>query len=489
MPLMVAFGANLWKMPEYRFFPQALGAALFLAWVRLRDEPGPFLPGRSWVGLALLGAAWALATMAALLWSPWLGAIAAGLAAWAVIELSGGTLLLKTLGPALAVCLTILPPPLALDERLSIFLRDVATSLSSRLLDFVGVVHAVSGNVLELPGERLFVEEACSGIRSVVFVTTFTVFYFFWRRRPPVALLAAIPLALVFVLLGNVLRIAGGAWLKAATGIDLLTGAPHELLSIVLVAVYIGLVISLEKWLCPQTPKTVRPAAKASVFQGLHAPRLPTVSWILVVAFAFTAALSFSKGWAKWRDEPGAVVLEPTEFTEDRVFTLPEELAGWTRFDSGTPAVNRIETLGLSSTSWLYRWHDTVAVVAFDYPIHGYHDVADCYSRTGWTIMRKAFVPSEPRAFVELDMRRDRAVQSGLWFATFDASGASLDRSTVGREFISRFLEFGMPQGVSYRVQVLVTGEELPDEARRQAARTLLLAATEELSKQLNDRP
>lgn len=472
-------------MPEYQFFPQALAAAAFLAWVRLREASGEFFPGNPIPGLSALAVAAVLSAAAALLWSPWLGAIAAGLVALSLIWLAGGPVLLRTLGPSLAVCATIVPPPLALDERLGIFLREVATSLSSRLLDYAGVVHAVSGNIIEVPGERLFVEEACSGIRSVVFVTTFTVFYFLWRRRPVALLAAALPLAWVFVLLGNVLRIAGGAWLKAETGLDLLTGRPHELLSIALVVVYIGLVLSLERLLCPGPPSLPPIPAKPSFLAGLQAPALPPITWVAAVAFILVAGISFPKGWEKWQGE--SHFQTTAGVSEDRIFSLPDDLAGWKRFDTGTPAVNRIETLGLSSTSWLYRWHDTVAVVAFDYPIHGYHDVADCYARTGWLILRKELRAGEPLAYFELDMRRDRAVQSGLWFVTFNARGESQDRSTVGRELISRFVEFGMPQGVSYRVQVLLTGKDLPDEAQREAARNLLQAAAHVLAEQLKE--
>ena len=36
-PLLAAFFINLWKQPEYQFFPQALAAAAFLGWDRLRE--------------------------------------------------------------------------------------------------------------------------------------------------------------------------------------------------------------------------------------------------------------------------------------------------------------------------------------------------------------------------------------------------------------------------------------------------------------------
>lgn len=169
-PLLVQFFLNLWKLPEYQFFPQALAGAGFLAWDRLREVPRPMIGGHPALGAALLLFSFAALALAVFIWSPWLTIVAALPAGIAVLWRVGGALLLRKMGPALVMVLTIIPPPIRLDVRLGLFLREVATTLSSRTLDLLGVVHCVSGNVIELPGQKLLVEEACSGINSVLFV-------------------------------------------------------------------------------------------------------------------------------------------------------------------------------------------------------------------------------------------------------------------------------------------------------------------------------
>lgn len=489
-PLLAAFFVNLWSVPEYEFFPQALAAAGFLAWSRLRQGPEIYEPGaRRWLAWLFIGATVPLTACAVALWSPWLAAVCVLVIACAVVWIAGGASLLSSFGPAFVVAATIVPPPLALDERLSVFLRDLATVLSSRLLDFAGVIHAISGNVIEIPGERLFVEEACSGIHSVVFVTSFTIFYFLWRRRPSVMLVLAIPAALLFVLFGNVIRISLGAWLRVETGVDLLTGWKHEMLSIVLVGAYIGLVISLECLLCRKPPRPWPGPAKARWFDGLSLPRAGAVAWIFAAVFALLSVGSIRAGISKLKESGGGRQLAGHSETVDFVFSLPDRIGEWERVESVPRAVNRIETIGLSSILWRYRWRDTDATVAFDYPIHGYHDVADCYSRTGWTITAKEPPDGSDgrRPFVAIDLRRDNGTSAALWYSTFNLRGEALDRSTMGREFLSRFLQFGVPQGTSYRVQVLITGDKPPGVGIREAARDLLEDAAAILHHQLRE--
>ncbi len=95
----------------------------------------------------------------------------------------GGWQLWRALFPAWPALLTILPPPLKLDEHFALFLKELATIGSSYLLSLLGIPNLLSGLIVEIPGWRLQVEEACSGVNSILFMTSACVFYAMWKRR------------------------------------------------------------------------------------------------------------------------------------------------------------------------------------------------------------------------------------------------------------------------------------------------------------------
>jgi len=486
LPLLVLFFLHLWKLPEYQFFPQALAGAGFLAWDRLREVPRPMVGGHPALSAALLLVSFAVLALAVFIWSPWLAIVAAMPAGIAVVWRVGGAPLLQKMGPSLVMVLTIIPPPIGLDVRLGLFLREAATTLSSRTLDLLGVVHCVTGNVIELPGQRLLVEEACSGINSVLFVTAFSLFYLFWRRRSFWCFLVCLPAALAFVVMGNVARISLGAWLRYYYRVDILNGWQHETESIVLVAVYVLLVVSLEA-LFPRgkcvAPKSHPPRRETSTSRVIFPPWFHTVCCL----FAVLGLLSTIIAWNKSKATVEPLRAANSTLTSEAAFSLPDRIGDWSRSESGPPKVSKIETLGLSSAIWNYQRPGMQAVIAFDYPIWSYHDVAECYSRNGWIIQKKDIVVpkngSPPR--FQLTMKKDPGIQGTLWFSTINEKGEWVDQATVKHDFISRL---GLPesqQETTYRVQLLLVGDKPPDAASFEAANYLFEEASAILSREM----
>src|ERR1043166_1186791 len=263
-PLLVAFFLNLWARPHYQFFPLALAGAAFLAWTRLKDlrnrppadgpRRSPLVtchspPATGHLPLALLAVSFLVLVTATLYWSPWLGSLAAIIGLLAVIWVVGGKQRLQALAPALVLGLVIIPPPLALDVRFADSLRVLAVNWSSHLLDLLSVTHSQSGNIIELPTQKLLVEEACSGINSVLITLAGCLFYMLWRRASIICTVISLVGTVSFVLLGNVGRITLGAWLKFRHGIEILSGWPHQPVGLLLFAMYMVLIFSLDRWL------------------------------------------------------------------------------------------------------------------------------------------------------------------------------------------------------------------------------------------------
>src|SRR6185295_4454122 len=95
----------------------------------------------------------------------------------------------------------MVPIPYSAERWLSVPLQSVATKLSAATLVFLGQPAISEGNTILLGDDRLFVAEACSGMR--IFVGVFALAFAFvlfshWKVWLKVfVLLAALPIAIV----------------------------------------------------------------------------------------------------------------------------------------------------------------------------------------------------------------------------------------------------------------------------------------------------
>ena len=127
-----------------------------------------------------------------------------------------------------AVLFLMIPIPAILYNQLTFPLQFLASNLATSLLSLAGVPVLREGNVIHLPAMRLEVVEACSGIRSLVSLTSLAVVftYFFeariWKRV--VLVVAAIPIAVA----ANGLRIMGTGLLVQYWDPDKAEGFFHE---------------------------------------------------------------------------------------------------------------------------------------------------------------------------------------------------------------------------------------------------------------------
>lgn len=138
-----------------------------------------------------------------------------------------GWRMIRELMYPLCTLLLMIAPPTFIFERLTLSLQLLASRLGEIALEALGYSVLREGNVLEMVGIKLSVEEACSGIRSLVAIFFMCVLYnfFFVEGRSMKALLLA--MAIPVAILGNAVRIV-------ATGVAsqynpaLVSGAPHE---------------------------------------------------------------------------------------------------------------------------------------------------------------------------------------------------------------------------------------------------------------------
>jgi len=91
------------------------------------------------------------------------------------------------------------------------------------------------------------------------------------------------------------------------------------------------------------------------------------------------ASLNGGLTWWMW----GASV---SHLPQTAYFTMPHQVAGWTRMEEAEQLLVQPEIEGKRSQSWLYRNGEVTAVVAVDFPFAGYHDLTLCYRNAGWTV-------------------------------------------------------------------------------------------------------
>lgn len=107
----------------------------------------------------------------------------------------------------------MVPIPAILFNQITIPLQFLASTMAGGLVAELGVPVLRQGNIIQLPGMTLEVAEACSGIRSLMSLTTVAVIYAYFLESKffPRALLSlsAVPIAVI----ANGLRVTGTALL------------------------------------------------------------------------------------------------------------------------------------------------------------------------------------------------------------------------------------------------------------------------------------
>ncbi len=435
-PLLTQFFFNLWQFDTYQFFPMALagGVALFLRAVREVEQP--LTSGGFFVPLFLIPLALLILACASVLWSPWLGALSFLLMILGVTWGLGGWHFLKAILPSWFVFLTMLPPPLKLDERFALLLQGWAIAGSSRILDALLIPHERTGLVIEIPGMRLLVEEACSGINSILFMTFICVFYAMWMRRSVFFTLLLYIFTIGCVLAGNLVRIVSGAWAWYYYQVEILTGWKHEAIGLSLTATYITLIILAEKSLRNPSRDYSAPDHESSISQPslLSSLHLGGAFKFLTILLVFLGLVQLVRGWDFHTQREGAKKVNTTHFAGSAFFELPPEIDGWKLVGEPKPqSKTAAYEDGVHSHIWKLQKNGMQAIVSLDYPFFGYHDVTVCYRNSGWTINEsKLLQAAAENGFIpnmEIVLAKPGGVKAILLYSTVDESGIWLEDS------------------------------------------------------------
>jgi exosortase len=199
-------------------------AAAYMAWAK-RDRLAKVAPQPSLWGLVLIAGGALQALLGVVGQWVWVSRMAFLVSFVGCIALVYGLRMLKELIYPLCTLLLMITPPNFVFERLTLGLQLLASRLGADALEALGYSVLREGNILEMVGIKLSVEEACSGIRSLVAILFMCVLYnYFFVEKNSMRLwilVCAIPIAI----LGNAVRIVATgiagqynhAWVSGAT--------------------------------------------------------------------------------------------------------------------------------------------------------------------------------------------------------------------------------------------------------------------------------
>lgn len=226
LPFVLKQFAVLWSLEYYQFFPFAFIA--FAMMLRGRRLPGAIRLDR-WTAV-LVSMDLALLSYGSLSGSRWCVYMGFVIYCFNIARScldSEFQMSLGYLGLLLAITIRL---PLGLDTRLIGELQSLTTKVGSRILEFSGYLHFRDGNVLEFPGKRFLVEEACSGVQSFFAVMFLAALIICGYRRRWLHSILVLVSAAGFAGFMNVVRICAISVAWADFDYDLSTGWRHDTL-------------------------------------------------------------------------------------------------------------------------------------------------------------------------------------------------------------------------------------------------------------------
>ncbi|MDH5531272.1 MAG: VPLPA-CTERM-specific exosortase XrtD [Paracoccaceae bacterium] len=217
-----------WSLPEYSHGPliPILSGLLFLRQLKEYPvDPGP--KRHRWVGVTVIVASLVLATMGKL-------SHISDLVAYATILWVGGILLVsfgwetgRHFWPPVLHLVYMLPLPGVIYFKMTTWLQFISSELGVTFLRMLSIPVFLDGNIIDLGVTKLHVAEACSGLRYLFPILSFSYIFAVLYKGPmwhkAVLLISAAPIT-VFM---NSVRIAIAGIIVQYYGLDWLDGFTH----------------------------------------------------------------------------------------------------------------------------------------------------------------------------------------------------------------------------------------------------------------------
>lgn len=411
--------ARAWSTAEYSHGPLIPIISLYLFLRELRGMPPPGPARLIWPGLLAIAASLSLAALGNMMRVPdivtyafiiWVGGVVLSVFGW-----DRGRLHML---PVVHLVF-MLPLPQLLYWKLTIFLQGVSSQLGVWFVDLAGVAVYLEGNVIDLGVYKLQVAEACSGLRYLFPILSFSYLFAILYRGPfwhkIVLLLSAAPLT-VFM---NSVRIGIIGILVDRYGIEQAEGFLHFFQGWVIFLICVGILFLLAillQRLAP-TPLSLSEAIDLD-FQGMG-PIMARVFGIQPAAGLFGAVILTAMVSAAWQFLPAPPLAAPERAP---LALYPRDLDGWQSYTENLdPKIEKVLAAD-DYVNAIFQRPDATQPVSFFVAWYdkqtegqGIHSPEVCLPTGGWEVFSLAEVPLDFTAEGYGSFLANRAViQKGL---------------------------------------------------------------------------
>ena len=381
-----------WALPEYSHGPliPILSGLLFLR--QLKEYPPDPGPKRNrWIGVTVVVVALALAALGKL-------SNISDLVAYATILWVGGILLVsfgwetgRHFWPPVLHLVYMLPLPGVIYYKMTTWLQLVSSELGVWFLRLLSVPVFLEGNIIDLGVTKLHVAEACSGLRYLFPILSFSYIFAVLYRGPmwhkAVLLLSAAPITVLM----NSVRIAIAGIIVQYYGLDWLEGFTHFFEGWVIFIACILILFALARVMLFFNPERMGLVDALDLETDGLASQAGRLRLIRPSAAMITVALLMAGASLAWQTLPdrGVGMVERQSFT-----SFPRQLGDWRQ--QGIPRTleaSVARTLAADDyRSVIFAKPDASATVEFfsawyaDQSQGGVHSPEICLPGGGWEI-------------------------------------------------------------------------------------------------------
>lgn len=405
---------------------------------------------------------------------------------WSAFRGVGAFPLLLLLG---LICL----PQGVLEDTLLLRMQRSAAGFASWVLDTQRIPHVPKGAVIETAKGVLFVEEACSGMISLLTGLIVTQIYFAWNRMGFWSSVVGLMLSSVLLFAGNCLRIVMVAVAYSKWEMDWTSGWRHEVSGLMVYLLVLSLLPSLRQLILTVSRGFIRwrypwvgmdPQAQIEDHVGESGGK----DALARVIRSFPTSAAWATG--------GMIVVtvlawflfvvpetkaEPSDWPSLRETEMTRNVNGWI-LDPAGREVSFLKKWSLNHQVWLYRKGARKAWISADLPFEAVHRLPNCYSMRDWRILRSEPVQlpdTDPLSVMELKSQGEGGSLLVL-FSNFDLYRSKFVEGIPSRleerwdQFTSRLMigagEHARRSGAYCQIQlVLDGGDAMESETGRDA--------------------